>query len=414
MKVALIHDWLLNLGGAERVIIALHKIFPEAPIYTLVYSKKFTKKYLPNTKIVPSILQKIPFILKLYPYLPFLMPLATEAFRFDSYDLVISSNIAFSKGVILKPHTRHICYCHSPTRWLWDWSSEYNQEFKKRGPLKYAGVTLFQHFARIWDKAASSRVDYFIANSKNVAQRIWKYYRQETTVIYPPLTQLLPILSPTSSEKQNRGFSIPQPTSTKSEESGQSPIQIQNPKVQDSKFKIQNLNFPEYFLIVSQLFKHKNIDIAIRAFAKLQWPLVIIGHGPQELYLKNLAKRLGSRNIVFLGFIKDKELSWWYHNSTAFVMPQEEDFGITPIEAMSYGKPVLALRRGGAKESIIEGVTGEFFDDPNPIVLADGARRIWEKIKTGYYSPLVLKKHAEKFSEDRFKKQILDFIESKF
>ncbi|MBI2626941.1 MAG: glycosyltransferase [Parcubacteria group bacterium] len=383
MKVALIHDWLLNLGGAERVIIALHKIFPEAPIYTLVYSKEFTKKYLPNAKIVPSILQKIPFILKIYPYLPFLMPLAAEAFRFDSYDLVISSNIAFSKGVILKPHTRHICYCHSPTRWLWDWSSEYNQEFKKRGPLKYVGVTLFQHFARIWDKAASARVDYFIANSKNVAQRIRKYYRQETTVIYPPVN--------INHETWNM-----------------------NHDQSDPRFKVQDSRVSsDYFLIVSQLFKHKNIDIAIRAFAKLQWPLIIVGRGPEKTSLKSLTKRLDAKNIFFTGFVNDQELQTLYQNSIAFVMPQEEDFGITPVESMSHGKPILALRRGGAKESIIEGVTGEFFDDPNPIVLADGARRIYEKIKTGYYSPLVLKKHAEKFSEERFKKQILDFIESK-
>ena len=357
MRIALVHDWLNNLGGAERVLIELHKIFPDAPIYTLFRNKKFTAQYLPNAEIRPSFLQKIPGITRNYKYLFFMMPTAIESFNLSDFDTVISSSAIFSKGLVIKPKTKHICYCYSPTRQIWDLHSDGHGPHSKL----YA---LSQHFLRIWDRQASDRVDEYIAISEHVRDRIKKYYRKDAKVVYPPVS-----INP-------------------------------GKLIRDAGYKIQ-----DYYLIVSRLYPHKNIDIAVEAFNKLNLPLVIIGDGPER---KNL-KKISNKNINFLGFIYDEKLSNYYQNCRAFIMPQEEDFGITPIEAMSYGKPVLALRKGGATETVIEGVTGEFFDDPIPEALADGVRRLNENYSK--YKPETIKSHTEKFSIGRFKKEILKIAE---
>jgi len=281
---------------------------------------------------------------------------------------VISSSAIFSKGLILKPKTRHICYCYSPTRQIWD----LNIQKEKRDTKQEWSGKLAKHFLRIWDRQASDRVDEFIAISNHVADRIRKYYRRNAVIIYPPVNL-------------------------------NSKFQILNPKqIQNSKFKIQN----DYYLIVSRLYTHKNIDIAIEAFAKLNLPLVIIGTGPESKRLK--AHSLNCRHIKMLGFVSDEELPYYYQNCRAFIMPQEEDFGITAVEAMSFGKPVLALRKGGAIETIIEGETGEFFDDPIPEGLADGIRRLNENYSK--YNSEVIKNQVQKFSVQRFKKEVLDLV----
>lgn len=360
MRIALVHDWLNNLGGAERVLIELHNIFPEAPIYTLFHNRKFTQQHLPNAEIRPSFLEKIPFISKTYKYFFFLMPTAIESFDLSNFNIVISSSAIFSKGLILKPKTKHICYCYSPTRQLWDLHNLHGEKNKI--------VRLAQHLLRIWDRQASDRIDQFVAISEHVRQRIKKYYRKEALVIYPPVAI--------------------------------------NDKLQITNSKFQILN--NYYLIVSRLYPHKNIDIAIEAFAKLNLPLVIIGDGPEMAKCK--AQSAKCKNIKFLGFISDEELSYYYHNCKAFIMPQEEDFGLTPLEAMSYGKPVLALRKGGAVETVVEGLTGEFFDDPIPEGLADGVRRLNENYSL--YDPETIKHHTQKFSQKRFKEEILAFIKT--
>ena len=357
MKIALVHDWLNNLGGAERVLIELHKIFPKAPIYALFSNKKFVSEFLPEAEVRTSSLQKIPFITKLYKYLFFIMPMAVESFDLSDFDVVISSSVIFSKGLVLKPKTRHICYCYSPTRFLWDRHSEY----ENRGWL----AILSSHLLRIWDRQASDRVDKFVAISKNVQSRIKKYYGKESKIIYPPITL---------------------PTS-----------QVGNAK------SVDNLG---YYLIVSRLFPHKNIDIAIDAFNKLGYELIIIGDGPA----KNDLKKKSGKNIKILGYKKDVEVADYYRNCKAFIMPQEEDFGLTSLEAMSFGKPVLALRKGGALETVIEGVTGEFFDDPIPEALADGVRRLNENYSN--YTSLVIQKWVEKFSRDRFKQEMLKLVDT--
>lgn len=355
MRIALVHDWLNNLGGAERVLIELHNIFPKAPVYALFYNKKLIREFLPETEIRTSSLQKFPFITKFYKYLFFLMPSAIESFDLSDFDVVISSSVIFSKGLVLKPKTRHICYCYSPTRQLWDLNTEHNQTWPKR---------IAQHLLRVWDRQASDRVDEFVAISKHVQLRIKKYYRRDAKIIYPPtfITPLNGVM----------------------------------------KKPVDNL---EYYLIVSRLFPHKNIDIAIDAFNKLGYELVIIGDGPAK---KDLRKMAG-KNIKILGYKKDDEVEDYYRNCKAFIMPQEEDFGLAPLEAMSFGKPVLALRKGGALETVIEGVTGEFFDDPIPEALADGVRRLNENYSK--YGPLIIQKWVEKFSRDRFEKEILNLTE---
>lgn len=365
MKIALVHDWLNNLSGAERVLIELHKIFPEAPVYTLFQNKKFTAQYLPETEIRPSFLQKIPGITKYYKYFFFLMPTAIESFDLSDFDIVISSSAIFSKGLVLKPKTRHICYCYSPTRQIWDLNTVQNSKIKNQNFL----MGISKHFLRIWDRQASDRVDEFVAISEHVRDRIQKYYRRDVKVIYPPSIS-------------NFQFQI------------------------SNKLPISNYQLPKnYYLIVSRLYPHKNIGIAIEAFIKLDLPLVIIGDGPE---FKKLKLKSEKSKVTLLGFIPDEELSAYYQNCRAFVMPQEEDFGLTPIEAMSYGKPVLALRKGGAVETIIEGKSGEFFDDPIPEALADGVRRLNDNYFK--YNSDFIKSHVQKFSGERFKKEILNLL----
>ena len=359
MKVAIVHDWLVNLSGAERVLFELHRMFPKAPIYTLFENKNFTKQYLPDVEIRPSFLQKIPGIIRNYKYFFFLMPTAIESFDLSNFDLVISSSAIFSKGLVLKPKTKHICYCYSPPRQIWDLHSEFS-------PPRPTLYSLSQHFLRIWDRQASDRVDEFVAISEHVRERIKKYYRRDAKVIYPPCNI-------------------------------NSKFEILHPK------RILNSDF---YLIVSRLYQHKNIDIVIEAFAKLTPPLVIIGDGPK--YKKLKAKSSNSKTIKLLGFIPEEELAYYYQNCRAFLMPQEEDFGITPIEAMSYGKPVLALRRGGAVETIIEGKTGEFIDDPIPEALADGVRRLNENYLS--YDSEFIKSHAQKFSVDNFREKFSKLV----
>lgn len=354
MKIALVHDWILNLGGAERTLVALHEIFPDAPIYTLFYKKELADKYLSNAKIIVSRLQKFPFVTSLYPYLAFIMPSIIESFDLSEFDLVISSSVIFSKGLVLKPKTRHICYCYSPTRFLWDRNSDY----ERSGLIS----KIARHCLRIWDRLASDRVDEFIAISKNVQDRIKKYYHRDSKIIFPP-------------------------------------VNIRNV---ESDFVPTAEN---YYLIVSRLYDYKNIALAIDTFNKLRLPLIIIGDGPAKRRLR----RMAGDNVDLLGFVSDEFLAGYYKNCRAFIMPQEEDFGITPVEAMAHGKPVLALRRGGVIEILEEGVTGEFFDDPIPETLADGIRRLNDNYHK--YNPSLIREATNKFSTEKFRNAILEIVE---
>ncbi|MDP3731032.1 MAG: glycosyltransferase [bacterium] len=397
-KIALVHDWILGLGGAERTLKVLHEMFPQAPVYTFFYDKKFTDRFLPNADIRPSFIQNL-YKLKILNhklFLPFL-PIAAESFDLSNFDLVISSSIAFSKGLILKPKTKHICYCYSPTRFLWDWHQEYSKQNNSWM------VKVVQHFLRIWDRQAANRVDQFVAISKNVQQRIKKYYGRDATVIYPPVGEYI-----SSQDADFPSEKIGSPSSVdfvRSEEIILRPNHAIHSRQRPLGHILADWR-PDYFLIVSRLFSHKNIDIAIKAFNKLELPLVIIGSGPEYRRLKKMVKNKSM--IKLLGEVTDDELGDYYANARAFIMPQEEDFGMTPLEAMQFGKPVLALRQGGALEYVLEGINGEFFDDPHSAVLADGVRRLNENFKN--YSPLVTKKTAEKFSRSRFEEEIKNVL----
>lgn len=359
LKIAFIHDWLLGVGGAEKVLRTFHQIFPAAPVYLLLYNEKFTKEFLPEAEIRTSFLQRFFKIFRSHKILAPFLPLAVESLDLSEYDLVISTG-AFSKGLILKPKTIHVHYCSSPTRQFWDWFIEYRKESR----IPKSILAFLQHSLRIWDRHTSMRVDYFIANSENVKKRIKKYYNRDSVVIYPPVTQ-------------STVYGLP--------------MVLEN-----------------YFLIVSRLFKHKNIEIAVKAFNKMGWPLVVIGEGPE---LKKI-KKIAHTNVIFLGFQSDEIVQNYYANCLAFIMPQEEDFGLTPIEAMGHGKPTLALKRGGALEYIEEGVNGEYFDDPTEEVLADGLRRINEGIKNKKYNSDKIKETAARFQENKFKKEIIAFLET--
>jgi len=289
-------------------------------------------------------------------FLLLFFPSAIESIDLSEFDLVISTGSIFSKGLVLRPKTYHINYCHSPTRQVWDLSHEAISNFQFPISKK-----ILQHLLRIWDRLASTRVDQFIANSEHVRARIKKYYRRDAEVIYPPVTPPIHI-------------------------SSQPPFTLKGGA----------------YLIVARLYKHKNIDIAIRAFNKLGWELVIAGTGPEYSHLKALA----GPTVRLIGSVSDDTCDKLYAYCQAFIMPQEEDFGIAAIEAMSHGKPILALRRGGALEYIEEGVNGLFFDDAHEAVLADGVRRLRE-IK---FDSEKIKASVEQFSWQKFQSSFSNII----
>lgn len=358
-KIAIVHDFLTYFGGAEQVLKSLHTVYPKAPIYTLMYDKNKMEKYFPDAKIIPSFLNNLPLFLRNKKKL--LLPLfstATETFDLREFDVVISSSSSFVKGIITKPKTIHICYCHTPTRFLWDWYYNYLNENRLFG-LKRLVVMPFLHYLRLWDRAAAERVDFFISNSRNTQDRIKKYYNRESVVIYPPV------------DMARSDTNIPEEFQKK-----------------------------DYFLVVSRLSAYKKIQVAIEAFNKLELSLVVIGEGSERKRLEKIAEK----NIKFLGFKKEKELADYYRNCLAFIFPGEDDFGIAPCEAMSFGKPVLAYRKGGATETVIEGVTGEFFSDLIPEILADGVRRL--KNNYGKYDPEIIREHARLYSRQNFEKNI--------
>jgi len=362
MKVALVHDHLAQDGGAEKVLKALSDLYPDAPIYTLLYDKKNVDKYFKDKVIKTSIIQRLPGGVKHYQwYMPF-MPMAVEFFDLRDFDVVISDASAFAKGVITSPSTLHICYCHTPTRYLWDYTHQYINELNFNKYFKKV-ISLVLNKIRIWDRVAADRVDVFIANSKTVKSRIRKYYNNNSTVIYPPINLDL--------------FNA-------SEEIG------------------------DYFLIGGRLAPYKRVDIVIEAFNKLDKKLKIFGDGVDVGRLKKLAE--GNDRIEFLGRVNDEDMAKLYRKCLAFLNPQEEDFGITTVEAMASGRSVIAYRRGGATETVIEGVTGEFFDKQTPEAIAEAVRNF----DVSRFNSSQIREHAQQFSTEKFKDSIKSFIEEEY
>jgi len=359
MKVALVHDILTQFGGAERVLLKFTKMFPEAPIYTLVYDKKLDK-WFGDKKIITSGLQsKYDYFGKYYKFWLGSMPTIIEQFDLHSYDLVISDSNSFAKGVLTGPDTFHLCYTHSPTRYLWDWTHEYIREQNLNWLMRIL-LSLQLHKLRQWDRVAADRVDEFVANSKNVAERIKKYYRREAKVVYPPV-----------------------------------PVNEMRPQKKE-----------DYFLVLGRLSKYKRNDLAVTACRELDLPLKVVGTGPE---LENLKKMAGPKT-EFLGFVTDDELKDLRAEARALIFAGEEDFGMVMVEVIASGTPVIAYEKGGALEIIEEGVSGLFFGKPNLKSLKDALQRFLDM--ENKFLPNRIKQTAEKFSEQNFEKSIKEVIRS--
>jgi len=357
MKIALVHDYLSQQGGAEKVLKVFAEMYPEAPIFVLFYDEEKMGGAFAGKKIITSFLQKAPAIKKRYQwYLP-LMPLATESYDLSDFDVVLSSTSAFAKGILTRPYTTHFSYCHTPTRYLWSDSHSYIKELNIPNAIKWTLPPILNKL-RMWDRLAADRVDYFIANSQAVSGRIKKYYHRASAVIYPP--------------------------------------------VDTDNFYI---NKPEdFYLIGGRLVSYKRYDLVVRAFNRLGIKLYVFGEGPAKDYLQSIAKP----NIKFLGKVNELVKQELYSKCLAFLYPQEEDFGITAVEAMASGRPVIALPKGGALETIVPGATGEFMDGQS-----------WEDIvgeiirfKPEKYNPQVIREHAKRFDVKVFKENIRGFIDA--
>jgi glycosyltransferase involved in cell wall biosynthesis len=356
--VAIVHYWLVNWRGGEKVLQALLDIFPSADLYVHVFDPKLTGEMLPGRSIRTTFINRLPFARKRYQlYLP-LMPLALEQLDLSGYDLVISSESGPAKGVLVGPDTVHICYCHSPMRYAWDMYHSYRAA---AGWFTRLLMMPLLHYIRIWDFVAAARVDDFVANSEFVARRLHKCYRRDAKVIHPPV--------------DIDSFSISHDRS-------------------------------DFYLIVGQLVGYKRADIAVEAFTKMGVPLVVIGEGEQLQKLR----RIAGANVKLMGWQPNQVIREHYSRCRALIFPGIEDFGMVPVEAMATGKPVIAYRAGGAKETVVENVTGIFFEEQTTESLMSAVRRFESAIDS--FDPKVIRRHAESFSAQSFKSGMLKLVAS--
>ena len=354
-KVAIVHDWLTTYGGAETIVELFLRLYPNADIYTLVLDKKILKNHFKGVKIYTSKLNKLPFAPKIYKKLLKFMPNAFESFDFSSYDLVLCSSSSCAKGVIVPPYIPHIAYIHSPMRYAWDLYFDYK---KSSGKLAQFFMEKWMTNIRLWDYVSSQRVDSLIANSKYISRRIKKFWNRDSSVIYPPV----------NTKRFFPDFSKPR---------------------------------EDFYVAFSRLVSYKRIDLAVKACIKTEKKLVVIGAGPEDKNLKELAK--GHSNITFLGRAPDEVVRDNFQRCKAFLFCAEEDFGIAPLEAMSCGAPVIAFGRGGACETVVEGKTGTFFDKQESDSLVEAIRR-FENMTLD--SPKEISKHGQSFSEEKFLSQL--------
>jgi len=358
VRIAIVHDYLMQAGGAERVVEAMHQIWPDAPIYTSVYDAA-TLPAFQTMDVRTSVLQRWvgkPHFHKLA--LPF-YPVAFEQFDLSGYDVVLSSTTGFAKGVITGPETCHICYCHTPARFAWR-SHEYLAQ-GNYGRTTRRALALVLHGLRAWDYASAQRVDYFVANSANTARRIRKFYSRDSEVIQAPV---------------------------------------------DCKRFCPSGSAPEnYFVIISRLVGYKRIGLAVEAFNRLKLPLWIVGSGPELSHLRSLA----GPTIQFLGQRSDAEVAHLLAGCRALIFPGEEDFGITPLEAMASGRPVVAYAGGGALETVIDGQTGVFFHSPTPEALMGAV----SCLTNGSFETSVLQSRAAQFDVPEFQRRLEQLVETR-
>ena len=368
MRVALVSELLTMRGGAERVLRIVADMFPSAPIFTLLYDERLLGDWFPRERVRGSVLQRYSWLsTNHHLYLPF-FPKAVEAWGFSEYDLVISSSSAFTHGIITNTAPRHICYVHSPARYLWDRTHDVlNQAHQGMlGPLKKAYLSRVFHSLRIWDTEAADRPDVLLAASREVQRRIELYWRRESTVVYPPLAQEW--LTGHASRAQKKDTVSP------------------------------------YMLLVSTLARYKRIDLAIEACNRLSLPLHIVGEGPDASRLRSLS----GPTITFTGYTDSRALRALYEGATATIMPGEEDFGLVPLESMACGTPVIAYGKGGARETIIEGTTGAFFSEPT----SESLTKVLRTFDASSFSKSACAKRAEEFSEEIFKKRLQEAIDT--
>jgi len=350
-KIAIVHDYLTQFGGAERTLEAICEAFPDAPVYTSIYSPDETFPSFKKRNIHTSFLQKVYRILHSHRILLPLYPTAFENFNLNNFDVILSSSSSFAKGIKKPPNSLHILYCYNPTRFIWMKDTYIREE--GRGLLKGLYLRIFLNYIKNWDLRAINTVDRIIAISNVVRERIKYFYSRESFVIYPP--------------------------------------------VDCKRFEI-GLKDDGYFLVVSRLLAHKRIDIAVRAFTRLGIKLKIVGTGPQYPILK----RLAGKNIEFCGAVQDRELTELYSRCVTLVYPQEEDFGIAPLEANASGKPVVAFKKGGVLETMKDGITALFFSEQNPDSLIDAIRK-FEHISFNYSN---LRQNAMRFDKSVFIEKI--------
>lgn len=387
LRVAFVHYWLVAHRGGERVVEALGEIFPQADIFTLVYDPERTSPGIRRHRIQTSFIQKLPFGRSHHrTFLP-LYPLALESFDLRGYDLVISSESGPAKGVITDPATCHICYCHTPMRYLWNLYHEYRAS---AGALTRLVMPLFAHYLRQWDLASAGRVDYFVANSKNTARRVRKFFGRDAHVIYPPVDveRFKPASAPTS------GTAPAGPGAATAGQPGD-----------------------PYYLCVSEMVSYKRVDLAVEACNRLGRRLLVVGDGPEL----SRWRKLGGRTVEFLGRIEDDRLARLYAGCRALIFPGEEDFGIAPLEVQASGRPVIAFGKGGALETVIgyhdndrskpAQSTGLFFAPQTVGDLTDAVGR-FERIE-GQFDADFIRRHAEEFSAPIFRQQVEAFVVEK-
>lgn len=361
MRVALVHDYLTHFGGAERVLAALMELFPNAPVYTLVHDSLNNSISVPASRLRTSFLQRLPGAARAHRYWPLaLMPLAVEQFNFHDFDVVISTSHSFSKGIIVGPNTLHISYCFTPTRYAWDDSHKYIREFSRSATFQRIAPFALSYI-RLWDYYASQRPDTYVTISRYVARRIKKYYHRTARVVAPP--------------------------------------------VHIKRFAVSG-DHDGYYLVVSRLVPYKRVDIAVRACEKLGRKLLVVGSGPEETALRELA----GPSTEFLGFVSDEDLPRLYAGARALLFPQEEDFGITPLEAAASGKPTVALRAGGAQETIVEGTTGILINNQTPKAMMEGIIEA-EHIR---WDPLAIRAHANAYDRSTFLRAMEELVHNEW
>ena len=356
MRVAIVHYWLVGMRGGEKVVEALCRMYPDADVFTHVYVPERISDQIKRHRIITSFIQKLPRAPRMYQkYLP-LMPLALEQLDMRGYDLIISSESGPAKGIVPPPGSLHICYCHSPMRYIWNMFHTYRES---SGLITRALMPLLAHYIRNWDAVSANRVDFYVANSRTVANRIQRYYRRNSTVIHPPVA--VDDFSPVAAEE-----------------------------------------IGDYYLMVGELVAYKRPSLAIEAFNQTGKKLVVIGGGELLSQLREIARP----NVTLLGSQPFDVLKKHYAHCKALIFPGEEDFGIVPVEAMASGRPVIAFNRGGATETVVDGQTGVFFEEQS-IEALQHAVAMFELMS---FDPKIIVAHANKFSEKVFESAMSNFI----